>query len=405
MGAAISLGSGPLEGVRVVELGRFVAAPFASRWLADLGADVVKVETLAGDPFRSFTYGRAPGLSSSFVALNRNKRSLSLDLRRDEALMALKAKIGGSDVFLANFRPEALVGMGLDADTLLVENPHLIYCNITGFGSGGPYSGRPGYDTMGQALSGMLSQYLDDTDPQIRGPNLADSITGMAAALAVVSALYLRQHSDRGQEVSVNLLTSTLALLTTEAQRFLDTGFATQPTTRPAASVAFAFRCKDDHVLTVHLSSPTKFWLAFIEVLGRPELASDPRFSTHMARQEHHAALHAELVDLFRRETVRTWEERLVTVGVPCAVVNDMETVFADPQLDWLDVRSDFDGCAEGAQTVRAPLGFDSHPVLPLRMAPRLGQHSVEVLAELGVSRSEIDRGLQEGFYFQDPES
>lgn len=389
----------PLAGVRVVELGRFVAAPYASRLLADLGADVVKVEGLAGDPFRTFVQGGPGGLSSSFTALNRNKRCLAVDLATEGGRRAVAACVRSADVFVENSRPGGMARLGLAYEQVREENPRLVYCSITGFGETGPYADRPGYDMIGQAVSGMASQLLDPDAPQVMGPNLADSITGMTAAYSVLAALHARTTTGAGQRVSLNLVGSTLAFLGTEAQRYLDTGVVPGHLTRPSGSLSFVLRCADRGLLAVHLSSPPKFWAGLLQVLDRADLGEDPRFATHHGRQEHYLELRDVLAPIFGRRTVAAWLSSLVAAGVPCAAVNDMSEVFEDEQVRALGLLRTIDaGPGDVIRTVGVPVEFSDSAPQPLRPPPRLGEHSAEVLRSAGYSTRDIDAGIDAGW-------
>ncbi|GAA0712040.1 CoA transferase [Dactylosporangium roseum] len=390
----------PLAGLRVVELGRFVAAPYAARLLGDLGADVVKVEGVAGDPFRTFVQGRPGGLSSSFTALNRNKRCLAVDLSTELGRRAVADLLRRADVFIENSRPGTMDKLGLGYEQVRADNARLVYCSISGFGETGPYVTRPGYDMIGQAVSGMASQLLDPEAPQVVGPNLADSITGLTAAYSVLAAIHARATTGEGQRVSLNLVGSALAFLGTEAQRYLDTGAVPGHLTRPSNSLSFVLRCLDDRLLAIHLSSPPKFWTGLLDVIARQDLATDPRFDTHHHRQAHYLELREVLAPIIGQRTAADWTAGLVAAGVPFALVNDMRQVFEDEQVQALGLLQTIGaGTGDEFATVGVPAQFSASPTEPMLPPPRLGEHSVQVLRALGYSARTVDAGIESGCF------
>ena len=251
----------PLTGVRVVELTTMITGPLAGMMLADLGASVIKVENPdRGDPFRSFRGGLYGG---HFLAYNRNKKSVVLDLRSESGLKSFLALIRRSDVLIDNFRTGVLDRLGLSSERLMKENPRLIHASITGFGTVGPYRNRPAYDAVAQALSGMSSLFLDPESPQVVGPTLSDNITGMYTAYAVLAALFERVRTGKGRRIETSMLESTVAFAPDAFVNFKRYGVKGDPATRAAVSQSYAFRCKDGRLIAVHLSSQScspKFW-------------------------------------------------------------------------------------------------------------------------------------------------
>jgi crotonobetainyl-CoA:carnitine CoA-transferase CaiB-like acyl-CoA transferase len=281
-----------LKGIRVVELSTVITAPLTGLMLVDLGADVVKVEPPEGDPFRSFRGGR---YSPNFVAYNRGKRSVRLDLRTEAGRAVMLELLARADVLLENYRPGIMDKLGLGTDVLARTNSRLIHCSITGFGASGPYSARPAYDNVAVALSGIASLQLDPEHPQSSGPTIPDNATGMFACYGILGALFDRERSGRGHRVEVNMLEAGIAFIPDPFVNYTRAGIVSDRLTRVAASQSFAFRCGDGKLIGIHLSSQPKFFEAIAEALGRPDLLHDPRFSTRDLRVENYAALSREL--------------------------------------------------------------------------------------------------------------
>ena len=261
-----------LKGVKVVELGTMITAPLAAMMLADLGAEVVKVENpKGGDPFRSFRGGI---YSPHFVAYNRGKRSVKLDLRTEDGRAALLKLLARADVLIENFRAGVMERLGLTPDVVQAANPRLIHCSITGFGADGPYSARPAYDMVGVALSGIGSLLLDPESPQALGPTIPDNATGMYACYGVLGALFDRERTGKGRRLDVNMLESAIAFIPDPMANYTRVGTLSGPLTRVAASQSYALRCGDGKLIGLHLSSQPKFWEALIKALGRPDLGA-----------------------------------------------------------------------------------------------------------------------------------
>jgi crotonobetainyl-CoA:carnitine CoA-transferase CaiB-like acyl-CoA transferase len=370
-----------LKGVRVVELGTMITAPLAGMMLADLGADVVKVERPdGGDPFRSFRGGL---YSPQFIAFNRNKRSIVLDLQTTEGRASLRALLSEADVLIENYRPGVMDRLGLHADNIRADFPRLIWCSITGFGADGPYADRPAYDAVAGALSGLASLTLDREKPAACGPTIGDNVTGMYAAYGILGALYEREKTGRGRRVEVNMLEAAAAFIPDSFSSYTRLKIDNQPRTRVATSQSYAFRCADGKLLALHLSSPPKFWGSLLEAIERPDLKDDPRFGTRDARVQNYAALEAELARVFARKDRLFWMTRLERADVPFAPVQTIPDVLDDPQIRHL--RTFY----EDAHPVEGPLTLLNRPVLidgsrevRRRPPPTLGEHTAEVLGE-----------------------
>lgn len=382
-GNGVSPGSGrtgPLSGIRVVEFGRFITAPYASRMLGDLGADVVKIEIDAGDPFRGF--GDEPEFSASFLALNRNKRSVLFDPRSPQSVEDIRRVIDQADVFIENSRPGAMDRLGLDHVSLRSSNPGLVYCSITGAGREGPYAQRPAYDLVGQGLSGLASQFIDPANPTVSGPNLSDSLTGMTAAYGILSALVWRASSGKGQWVEVDMISSSLAFLGLEAQNYFESGEVYGPRTRPANSSSFVARCADNRLIGVHVSSMDKFWHGLTRALGRPTLAQDPRFATRAARVRNYEDLRQILQEAMLGATRDEWKLRLASEDVPYAPVHNIREVFEDEDLSVLKLQRHYSQPVRSNKTVSIPVRFSETGVDDVLPPPALGEHTAEVVRE-----------------------
>lgn len=376
--------SGPLQGVRVVEVANFIAGPYAGQLLADLGADVVKIEDPGrGDPFRAFAGGT---YSPQFVGYNRNKKSVEVDIRSEEGREIVKSLVEKSDIFLENFRPGVMKRLGLDYEALKELRPELIYCSVSGFGQDGPASQRPVYDTVGQALGGLLSQLIDPERPRIMGPAFTDGLAGMTAAYGILGALHAREKTGVGQHVDVSMFASTIAFLSSEVTRYFRVGDLGGPRSRPSISQSYAFKCKDGLVITVHLSSPVKFWEQFVAAIEMPELLDDPRFSTREGRIENFEVLHEMLAPVFAKGALSHWQERFISFDVPHAQVNSIKDVFMEPQAEHLGLELRLQHPVEGeVATVAPPVRFSGTPLEGLAPPPLLGEHTNTVLGELGL--------------------
>jgi crotonobetainyl-CoA:carnitine CoA-transferase CaiB-like acyl-CoA transferase len=374
-----------LKGVRVIELGTMITAPLAGMMLADLGADVVKVERPdGGDPFRSFRGGL---YSPHFIAFNRNKRSVALDLQTEAGKASLRGLLRKADVLLDNYRSGVMDRLGFTAEYIRTEYPQLIWCSITGFGTGGPYADRPAYDAVAGALSGLSSVTLDPEKPAASGPTIADNVTGMYAAYGVLGALYEREKTGRGRRIEANMLEAAVAFIPDAFSNFTKLHIDNQPRTRVASSQSYAFRCADGKLLALHLSSPQKFWQSLVDAIERPDLKGDVRFATRDARVRNYALLEIELAGVIGRRDRAYWVAKLERADVPFAPVQTVAEVLADPQVRHLDTFYEQVHPTEGPLTlIRRPILIDGDRDIGSRPPPTLGEHTSEVLAELFAS-------------------
>lgn len=371
----------PLDGVRVLDLGQYISGPCAAVLLAEMGADVVKVEPPGGDAFRQW---EAEGLNATFVAFNRGKRSIVLDLKADDDRRTLMRLAASADVLVENFRPGVTERLGVDPGVIMEANPRLIYCSITGFGSSGPYSKMPAYDGVGLGYSGLAGLLIDPDDPQLRGPAMADAITGHSAAMSVLAALVRRSRTQEGERIEVSMLGALVHFLHSAVSKRVVEGREEGPYSRIHASQAFVFKGTDGLGLIIHLSSPTKFWQGLCRAVEREDLLEDSRFVDLSARRRNYDELVTELRPAFSQRTRNEWLEVLQANQVPCAPVNTMAEALSDEQVRHLGIIDVIHESGVGLMPrIRPPAHFDGTPLPPVSRAPYLGEHTKSLLSEL----------------------
>jgi crotonobetainyl-CoA:carnitine CoA-transferase CaiB-like acyl-CoA transferase len=398
---------GALSHFRVLDLSRVLAGPWASQVLADLGAEVIKVERPGGGdesrawgpPWLRGAGGEETRESAYFTCANRGKRSVAVDLSRPEGQAIVRGLAERSDVLLENFKAGALARLGLGYDDLARLNPGLVYCSITGFGQTGPYRTRPGYDFLVQAMGGLMSVTGEPEGPPLKvGVAITDVVTGLYAATAVLAALAHRERSGRGQHVDLALLDVQVATLANQAESYLVTG---RPPGRlgnahPSIVPYQAFETADGHVV-VAVGNDAQFE-RLCEVVGRPELARDERFATNGARVRHRGELVAWLAPILAGRPGRDWTEALEAAGVPCGPINDLAEVFDDPQVRHRGLRVEVPHPLAGSvPVVASPIRLSLTPVHH-RAPPLLGEHTRDVLAGvLGMGDEEIEALRRDG--------
>jgi crotonobetainyl-CoA:carnitine CoA-transferase CaiB-like acyl-CoA transferase len=372
---------GALDGIKIFEFASYVSGPFAGMLLADLGAEVVKIESPnGGDAFRN--WGKQD-YNGTFGSMNRNKMSVTLDLKTEAGRTAARRLALSADVIIENFRPGTMERLGLGYEPLAAANPRLIYCSITGFGSQGPYSNRPGYDTVGQAVSGLLSVLTDRTAPQTMGVSLSDHLAGTFAAYGVLAALMARTTTGLGQKVETSLLQASLAFLGENAAHFFEDGKVPSRATRCKRAQVFAFTAGDGLPFVVHLSSPEKFWLGLLAATDRQVLADDARFHNRDARVKNYDALRDELASVFQSRPRAHWLQLLEEQDVPSGPLNTLEEVIADPQFIALDMRKHLPHRTRGTVSVIGnPVRLSATPPRMDSAAPDLGAHNEIFLRE-----------------------
>ncbi len=365
-----------LQDVRVVEHGTFITGPAASMLLADLGADVIKVEQPAGDPFRAFRGGT---YSPHYQTYNRNKKSVTLDTRDKDDLVRFEALVAEADVYIQNFRPGVAEKIGAGEARLRELNPRLIYCAISGFGPDGPAAARPTFDTVAQAASGFLKLLINPANPRVVGPALADAITGFYAAYGILGALYEREkhNTDRGRRVEVSMFEAMTHFNLDAFTHLFSEGEVMGPFSRPSVSQSYVLPCAGGQWIALHMSSPPKFWEGLAKAIERPTLFDDPRFATREARIAHQSELIELLSDCFVHRDRAEWCRRLEALDVPHAPMYDTDEVPEDPQAKHLQLFIDTAHPAGGRwTTVRSPVSFDGERALAVTAPPLLGDHN-----------------------------
>jgi crotonobetainyl-CoA:carnitine CoA-transferase CaiB-like acyl-CoA transferase len=376
-----------LKDIRVIEMGTYITGPAAAMHLADLGADVIKVERPeTGDPFRAFKGGL---YSPHYQTYNRNKRSIALDTKRPEDLTVMHDLIAGADVFIQNFRPGVAEKLGCGEEDLRKVNPALIYCAISGFGQSGPSRDRPAFDTVAQAASGFLRLVTPPTNPRVIGPAIADSITGQYAAMGIMAALLERTKTGEGRRLDISMLEAMVHFNIDSFTHYYSVGEVMGPLSRPVVSQSYTFACRDGKWIAIHLSSPTKFWEGLLDVTGQQRLAKDPRFAERLQRIKHQDELIEIFTPVFQSEDRDTWCERLLAAEVPHSPAYEADEALEDPQAKYLQLAVPTDHPEMGkSTTVRAPYNFDGAPELDVTPPPTLDQHGEEIRAELQRKKS-----------------
>jgi crotonobetainyl-CoA:carnitine CoA-transferase CaiB-like acyl-CoA transferase len=399
---------GPLAKIRVLDLSRVLAGPWAGQNLADLGAEVIKVERpQSGDDSRAFgppwvkdAGGRDTKDSAYFTAANRGKKSVTVNIAHPAGQAIVRELARVSDVLIENYKFGDLARYKLGYDDLKALNPRLIYCSVTGFGQTGPWRDRPGYDFMIQGMGGMMSVTGEpDGEPQRAGVPVADIITGMYASIAICAALAHRAHSGQGQHLDLALLDSQIALLAYQNTNYFATG---APPGRignlhPNIVPYQPFRTADGEVIIA--CGNDNLYRKLCEAAGCLELAEDPRFATNGKRVENRVELTRLLREIFARRSTREWLQLLEAAGVPNGPINDVAQVFEEPQVRARGVRVELDHAVAGKlPTVASPMRFSATPLEYRAPPPLLGEHTDEVLSGLlGKDAPEIARLRAEG--------
>ena len=400
--------SDALSHVRVLDLSRVLAGPWASQALADLGAEVIKVERPGtgdetrgwGPPWLRDAHGHETRASAYFASANRAKKSIAVDLARPEGQAIVRRLAQRADVLLENYKVGALARHGLGYEQLAAENPRIVYCSITGFGQSGPYRGRAGYDLLIQGMGGLMSITGEaDGEPVKVGVAVTDVLTGMYAATAVLAALAHRDRSGRGQHIDLALLDVQIAMLANQAQSYLVTGRAPGRlgNAHPSIVPYQAFATSDGHIVLA-IGNDGQF-ARFCEVAGRPELARDPRFATNASRVQHRGELVAALAPILAARGAADWVGALEAAGVPCGPINDLAQVFEDPHVRHRGVRVEVpDPRCGTVPVVASPIRLSETPVRYDTPPPALGQHTREVLVGiLGMDEAQVDALLERG--------
>ncbi|CAB3901601.1 CaiB/BaiF CoA transferase family protein [Achromobacter animicus] len=387
----------PLSGFRILDLTRIISGPFCTSLLADMGAEVIKIETPGeGDPVRAQGVIR-DGLSWYFANYNRNKKSVTLDLYSEEGKAVLRRLIAECDVIVENYRPGVMQKMGLGDEALKALKPDIIHCSINGFGTTGPYRDRPAFDFIAQAMSGFMSLNGAESQPPMRaGPPISDLVAGMNGALGIVAALLRRERTGQGDSVSVSLLGSMIGLLSFQASNYFADGRLPARTGNDhgIASPYGLFETADGQVAIA--PSNDVVYHKLLDALELPELRADPRFATNADRMRNRGAITEAIQTRTRQHTSAHWIERLNRFGVPCGQVLNLQEVFEDPQVQ--DQRMAIDvphGDHGDVRMLGFPIKFAQAEARPVHAAPALGADTRDVLLRFGFAQEDI-RGLQE---------
>ncbi len=389
----MSTDAGPLDGITVLDLTRVLSGPYCTMLLGDLGARVIKLEQPGrGDDTRAWGPPFVNGESAYFLSINRNKESLTLDLKQPAARPILESLFARADVLVENFRPGTMERLGLSYDALIARYPRLIYCSISGFGQTGPRRAEPGYDAVIQGEAGLMSITGDRDGPPFRlGVAIADIVSGMFAAQGVTAALVARTRTQRGQRVDIGMLDATAALLTYQAGIYFATG--TTPGrmgNRHPTIVPYETFHASDGDFVVAVGNDEQF-RRFCGIIDAGPLASDERFATNRDRVINYDQLRPVLAERLRTRTRLEWVRELKAAGVPCGSVREVAEVLADPQLDAREMIETIEHVSAGAiRLLGVPIKLSDTPGSVRRPPPALGQHTERILEECGLARAEI---------------
>ncbi len=371
-----NLRTGPFAGLVVIELGNSVAAPFAGQILGELGARVIKIEKADGDDARRWGPPFWEGASPFFQALNRNKKSVVCDLRDPQQIEELRQYIcEHADIVIQNLRPGHVEKLGLDAASLLAQQPRLIYCNLGAFGKVGPLKDRPGYDPLMQAFGGIMSTTGEPGRPSVRvGASIVDMGTGMWGIIGILTALLERQQSGVGKVIDVSLYETATTWVSLLAAQYLSNGeLAAKQGSGASGIVPYKGYMTSDGELVIAAGSDALF-KALSTTVGKPEWATDPRFTDNPRRVENQTVLYAMLDAIIATKPTVYWVEQLEAAGVPCAPVNNLAQMVAHPQTQALGLMQDVPGT--GMRFIGLPISFDGVRPKPYAAPPKLGEHS-----------------------------
>ncbi|MCA8927812.1 MAG: CoA transferase [Alphaproteobacteria bacterium] len=390
---------GPMSGVRVIDLTTVMFGPYCTQILGEMGADVMKVEGPEGDISRQVGDNRHPSMSAAFMVKGRNKRSVVLDLKNDAARQALYKLCETADVFIHNMRPKAAARLGIAYEDIVKARPDIVYCNAIGFGPTGPYADKPAYDDLIQGLSGLAALTGKVTgEPRYAPSVLADKTSGLFALYSICMGLFHRERTGEGQRIDVPMFETFSSFIINEHMqgRFFEPPVGEAGYVRLLSPYRRPHKTADGYICMMPYS--TKHWLAFFELAGRPDLAADERFHTMPGRTQNIGELYRHLAEIMPTRTTAEWLEVLEKADVPSAPMNTPEDLFHDPHLTAVGMFPVDEHPSEGTvRHIKVPVTFSKTPGGLTRHAPRLGEHSEEILREAGLSDADIQALIAAG--------
>jgi crotonobetainyl-CoA:carnitine CoA-transferase CaiB-like acyl-CoA transferase len=368
----------PLKGIRVLDMGTFITGPAAAMLLADLGAEVIKVEQPGtGDPFRAFD---GDLYSPHFQTYNRNKKSVELNTKDETDLAKFDELLKTADVFIQNFRPGVAERLKVDAARLQALNPRLVYADISGFGQEGPHRDRPAFDTVAQASAGFLRLLINPDHPRVVGPAIADAVTGFYAALGVLAALYERDKTGKGRHVETSMFEAMCHFNLDDFTHYLAVDQIMGPYSRPHVSQSYVFECADGGWIALHMSSPPKFWENLATAMGVPDMLSREEFASRPARIKNYEKVIAFLAPIFKSRTRQEWDDRVTELLVPHSAILNSKEVLEGELGQYHGVMAECEGPRGKFRTLRSPLHFDGEIEREITAPPELGQDNAEYL-------------------------
>ncbi len=373
----------PLQGVRVLDMGTFITGPACGMLLADLGAEVIKVEMPeTGDPFRAF---KGDLYSPHFQTYNRNKKSITLNTKKSpEDLAALDELVKGADVFIQNFRPGVAERLGVGFERLQAINPRLIYADISGFGNDGPWKDRPAFDTVSQASSGFLRLLVNPQNPRVVGPAIGDAVTGFYSAYGVLAALYEREKTDKGRKVETSMFEAMSHFNLDDFTHYLSVDEVMGPWSRPHVSQSYVFQCADGGWIALHMSSPPKFWENLAIAVGQPDMLERPEFESRPARIANYEKVIDFLAPIFGTMPRTHWEAELTRLEVPHSAVYTSKEVVEGELAKHHQLVIEGEGARGTFRTIRNPIRFDGEVETGVTPPPELGADNEEILGRKG---------------------
>ena len=392
--------AGALEGIKVVDLTAVLLGPFATQMMADMGADVIKIEPPTGDLLRNSGLGRTSQMGPIYLAANRNKRSICLDLKKPEAIEIVRSLVRDADIFIHNNRPQAIDRLGLSYEALKEINPTIIYAYAMGYGRAGPYGDRPAFDDLVQGASGAatLQSRVDGSPPQYIPALIADKTTGLHLAIATLAALVHRQRTGEGQKIEVPMFETMTAFWMTE-HLFGETykpPIGTMGYDRIINRYRHPFETRDGHVCVLPYTD--RHWARYFEIVGRPDLAADDRFTDAQKRARRYDELYQIMDEVMRAKTTAEWVRLMEESDIPVMAVRTLEDLLDDEHLKAVGFYADREHPTEGPiRTFRNPMAFEKTPTEFRRHAPKLGQDGREILAEAGYSAERIEALISSG--------